>query len=89
MENYPNMDDSYYDYYVRDGYIKGATDQKAIDDEEYRKDMRYVGVKREELIDRACDYLRAHIDPKLVIYHDNTWRSLDEFIEQFRKAMKE
>lgn len=31
MNNYPNMDDIYYDYYVRDGYIQGATDQQAID----------------------------------------------------------
>lgn len=31
MNNYPNMDDSHYDYYVRDGYIKGATDQQQID----------------------------------------------------------
>lgn len=30
-ENYPNMDDSYYSYYVRDGYIEGATEQRRID----------------------------------------------------------
>lgn len=38
---------------LRDAYIKGASDQKAIDNEQYRKDMRYVGVKREELIEKA------------------------------------
>lgn len=36
-------------------YTQGATEQKAIDDEAYRKDMRYVGVKQEELIDKVVD----------------------------------
>lgn len=31
MNNYPNMDDSYYDYYVKDGYIQGAIEQRQID----------------------------------------------------------
>ena len=34
MNNYPNMDDSHYDYYVKDGYIQGATDQRKIDERE-------------------------------------------------------
>lgn len=41
---------------AKECYIKGATEQKTIDDEEYRKDMRYVGVKREELIEKACNW---------------------------------
>lgn len=35
-------------------YIEIATEQKTIDDEEYRKDMRYIGVKQEGLIEKAC-----------------------------------
>lgn len=42
-----------YQHFAEECYIMGATDQKSIDDEEYRKDMRYIGVKREELIDKA------------------------------------
>jgi len=53
-----------------DGYIKGATEQQAID------------------IDKACEWMKSHIDEGLVIYHNNTWCSLGEFIKNFRKAMK-
>lgn len=42
-----------------------------------------------EVIDKACEWLQNHIDKGLVIYHNDTWCSLDEFIEKFRKAMKE
>lgn len=38
-------------------------------------------------IDNACKYLRDHIDPKLVIYHNETWCSLDEFIANFRRSL--
>lgn len=52
-------------------YIKGATEQKAID------------------IDKACEYIRNHINPKLTIYHEDTWCSVDEFVNKLRKAMEE
>ena len=61
------------------GYIKGATDQKDIDHEEWKKDMRYVNVRKQELIDKACGWLSTH----------NVTRGRIDFIRDFRKAMKE
>lgn len=62
MNNYPNMDDSYYDYYVRDGYIQGATDQDQIARQEEREKairiLRQLGVfdmlAAEEGLSAAC-----------------------------------
>lgn len=41
------------------------------------------------IIDKACEWLREHIDEGLVIYHQENWKSRDEFIEKFRKEMEE
>lgn len=41
------------------------------------------------MLDKACEYLRNHIDKGLVIYHNDTWRSLNEFITEFKKFMEE
>lgn len=46
-----------------------------------------VEIARKELIEDACEYMRSHIDPQLVIYHEQTWRKRDEFINGFRQAM--
>lgn len=84
-------------------YIKIATEQKAIDDEEYRKDMCYVGVKREELIDKVLDatiqYLQDHLIDVVLVGEDkqsNAWgyRILDERIkydvkQQINKILNE
>lgn len=40
---------------LREAYIKGATDQKSIDDEEYRKDMRYIGVTTEPNVEELAE----------------------------------
>lgn len=40
------------------------------------------------IINKVCEYLRNHIDPKLIIYHNDTWCSLDEFIDKMKKAME-
>ena len=48
-----------------------------------------VDLARKEMIDKACEYLRNHIDKDLTIYHNETWVSLDEFIKRFRKELEE
>lgn len=63
------------------GYIKGATDQKEIDNEEWQKDMRYVNVRKQELIDKACDFIKRNTT--LV-----RWVNVDAIAEQLRKAME-
>lgn len=40
------------------------------------------------MIEKACEYLKNNIDPKLVIYHENTWTRIDKFIDNFRETMK-
>jgi len=40
-KEYPHIDDSHYSYYVRDGYVQGATDQKHIDIEKAFAWLRY------------------------------------------------
>lgn len=44
---------------------------------------------KHEIINKVCEYLREHIDKGLVIYHQENWKSRDEFIEKFRKEMEE
>lgn len=64
-----------------DAYIKGATEQKAIDDEEWRKDMRYVNIQKQVLIDKACEWLYECV---------GTGEGFKKtLVEKFRKAMEE
>lgn len=39
-------------------------------------------------IEKACEYMRNHIDPQLTIYHEQTWKKRDEFIRNFKRYMK-
>ena len=41
------------------------------------------------MIDKACDYLRNHIDKDLTIYHNDTWLKRDEFIKRLKKHLEE
>lgn len=74
------------------GYIKGATDQKEIDNEEWQKDMRYVNIRKQELIEKACEWLQENVNNYLY----NTG-GFEEYIPQcgdamfidFRKALEE
>lgn len=79
-------------YYANDAWFfkKGAQWQKQQDQStiELAEDHAYLA-GQEQIIDKACEFLRSHIDKQLVIYHENTWRSRDEFIEGFKKAMEE
>lgn len=58
-------------------YIKNNKERDCIDVQ--TSDYGYV-----EAIDKVCQYLKDHIDPKLTIYHNDTWCSLDGFIEKMR-----
>ena len=41
----------------------------------------------EDAIDDAIQYIRDNIDSSLVIYHQETWCSLDKFIETMRNNL--
>lgn len=41
------------------------------------------------MVEKACGYLHTHIDKDLVIYHEKSWKSLEQFINEFRKVMEE
>lgn len=83
---------------LRFKYIEIATEQKSIDDEEYSKDMRYIGVKREELIDQVIDttvqYLNDHLIDVVLVGEDKQsgawgYRILDERIkDEVKKRLK-
>jgi len=75
---------------ISDFFKAGAQWQKQQDQStiELAEDHAYLA-GQEHIIDRACEFLRSHIDKQLVIYHEFTWRSRDEFIEGFKKAMEE
>ena len=47
--------------------------------------LRAVEIAREEVIEKACDYLRKN----LCNYFDSTRDEYDGFIDGFRKAMEE
>lgn len=62
------------DNMVKRAYLKGATEQKAIDEKEYTEEMRKLNeewkenleIQRKMLIDKACEYfadwMRRHND---------------------------
>lgn len=41
------------------------------------------------MVEKACEYLRNHINEGLVIYHEQSWKCLGRFINDFKKAMEE
>lgn len=64
----------------REGYIKGAKEQKAIDDDHFRS-------LTQKLIDKACKWLemkQAHI-----VSESGVWLMWTAFIKDFRKALEE
>lgn len=50
-------------------------------------DVEYI--RTDAFIEKACEFMCNNIDKQLTIYHNNTWRKRDEFIEAFRQFMKE
>ena len=85
--DYPTYND---EYEMECAFEAGAQWQKERDQFtiELAEDHAYLA-GQEQMIDKACEFLRSHIDKQLVIYHEFTWRSRDEFIEGFKKAMEE
>jgi hypothetical protein len=45
-------------------------------------------IRSDAFIEKACEFMCNNIDPQLTIYHDNTWRKRDEFIEKFKNYME-
>ena len=44
--------------------------------------------RTDAFINKACEYMRNHIDQQLTIYHNESWKKRDEFILDFKKYMK-
>lgn len=64
----------------REGYIKGAKEQKAIDDDHFR-------ILTQKLIDKACKWLemkQAHI-----VSESGVWLMWTAFLKDFRKDIEE
>lgn len=58
--------------------------------EDYPITDNYIEYTRTDaFIEKACEFMCNNIDKQLTIYHNNTWRKRDEFIEAFRQFMKE
>jgi len=62
-------------------YAQGAEEQKSIDDSEYRKDMAYIATKKQEWIDKACEWLLNNA--RWVLTMDD-----EMFVAEFRKAIE-
>lgn len=75
-------------YGFKDGYIVGAEEQKAIDDDENGKALLYAVNKttervKREMINKACEFIleSGHVRIGGI--------TRKEFVEYFRKAMEE
>lgn len=67
-------------------WINPTTDIPKLSGVMDKNSVEYV--HNNAFVDKACDYLRNHIDKDLTIYHEQTWCKRDEFIEKFCKYMK-
>lgn len=63
-------------------FAQGIEDEGGI-----KNFVEYVPI--DAFIDKACEYMRNHIDRQLTIYHEQTWKKRDEFIEDFKKTMED
>ena len=50
-----------------------------------KTDIEYI--RKDAFVEKVCEYLREHIDRQLTIYHEQTWKKRDEFIEDLKKYM--
>lgn len=67
-------------------YHRGATEQKKIDDEQYAKDMRYVNIKKQELIDKFKKAFCKLNCPHLTEY---CWQDKEDVpCKEFRSLIK-
>lgn len=78
-----------------EGEKVGAIEQKTIDDEEYRKDMAYTATKRQELIDKACEWLKNNLpitteeEARSLHWKVITPDNLNVLICDFKKAIED
>ena len=49
----------------------------------------FLKESKSQFINKACNYLLTHIDKDLVIYHEQSWKSLGQLVKEFKKAMEE
>lgn len=54
----------------------------------YKEEGSIEYIRTDAFIEKACEYMRNHIDPQLTIYHEQTWKKRDEFIRNFKRYMK-
>ena len=69
-------------YLTTDGNNSFVFTQKRSDNE----GIEYTS--NDVFIEKACEFMCNNIDKHITIYHNNTWRKRDEFIEAFRQFMK-
>lgn len=43
----------------------------------------------QDAVDKAAEYMQNHIDQQLIIYHEQTWKKRDAFIDGFKKYMED
>lgn len=43
----------------------------------------------QDAVEKAAEYMRNHIDQQLIIYHEQTWKKRDAFIDGFKKYMED
>lgn len=76
----------------RNGYIRGASEQKQIDDEENGNALLYAVYKTEErtkreMIDKACEWIKRELADPMPDELYQQW--CDDKLTDFRKAMEE
>lgn len=49
----------------------------------------FLKESKSQFINKACEWLLTHIDKDLVIYHEQSWKSLEQLVKEFKKAMEE
>ncbi len=67
-------------------WINPTTDLPKLNGVMDKNSIEYI--RKDAFIEEACEFMRNNIDKQLTIYHDNTWRKRDEFIEAFKNYMK-
>ena len=67
-------------------YVRSEAIFKAL--QKRRKDSDIEYTRTDAFIEKATEFLQNNIDPQLVIYNEQTWKSRDMFIEDFKQYMK-
>ena len=75
----------------RDGYIRGAKEQKQIDEQHLLALQDAYETEKQLWIDKACEWLNSSLYPTVKTNFDNIVevQSTQEFLVLFRKIMEE